>query len=65
MTIEKARELLGDEVEGLTDEEMIDFMQKFGTILDAVLDDFIKMTPEEMKKFSKKKSNTPQSHTVR
>lgn len=47
MTIQRARELLGDQVKESNDEQLLEFMQQSKVIVAAIFDDIINMTPEE------------------
>lgn len=49
MTIQRAREILGDEIAYLTDREVEIFISDWGTICDAILKDILTKTKENVK----------------
>ncbi len=55
MTIQKARELVGKEGNKLTDEQIQEYIDSANVLFDIFFDMWFKMTPEERKKFNKKK----------
>lgn len=57
MDIQKARKLLGKKDKNLTDEQVLEFIHTGEVLADVILDMWLKMTPEEKKKW---KVNNPQ-----
>jgi len=55
--IQKARKLLGKKDKNLTDEQVLEFIHTGEVLADVILDMWLKMTPEEKKKW---KVNNPQ-----
>lgn len=53
MDIQKARELIGETNTKYNDEQIIQMVDTLETLSDIIIDKFLKMTPEERKKFSK------------
>ncbi len=53
MDIQKARELIGETNTKYSDEQIIQMVDTLETLSDIIIDKFLKMTPEERKKFSK------------
>lgn len=52
MDIEKARQILGEEAIGKTDEEIQKIVDTLKIFAHIAIDTFLKMTPEERKKFT-------------
>jgi hypothetical protein len=55
MDIKKARELIGKTNTQYTDEQVQEINDTMQTLADILIDEFLKMSPEERKKFAKKK----------
>jgi hypothetical protein len=53
MDIKKARELIGETNTKYNDEQILQINDSLTTLADIIIDKFLKMTPEERKKFSK------------
>lgn len=53
MTIEKAREILGKEAEGLSDEEVLENISTAQLLADMAIDSFLNLSPKEREKFKK------------
>lgn len=53
MDIQKARELIGETNTKYTDEQILQINDSLATLADIIIDRFLKLTPEERKKYSK------------
>ena len=56
MDIKKARELIGETNTQYTDEQVQEMTDTMETLADIIIDEFLKMPPEERKKFAKEKN---------
>lgn len=56
MDIHKARELIGETNIEYTDEQIQEMTSTMETLADIIIDEFLKMSPEERKKFAKEKN---------
>ena len=54
MTIERARELLGNDEEKYSDDQIREIIINLETLADIAIETFKKLTPEERKKWLKK-----------
>lgn len=61
MDIKKARELIGKTNTQYTDEQIQEMTDTMQTLADIIIDEFLKMSPEERKKFAKKKKQNANS----
>lgn len=54
MDIQEARELIGESNSKYSDEQILKMAKLMDTIIDLIIDKFLKMTPEERKRISEK-----------
>lgn len=54
MTIQRAREILGKDATGMSDEEIISLISTGELFADMAINQFLKLTPKEREKFKRK-----------
>jgi hypothetical protein len=59
MTIKRAREIIGKDAESMTDEQLQEAMNALDAIAEMLIDNFMKLPPEEQAKWGKVKKHNP------
>ena len=57
VTLEKAKEILGDTAKDMPDEKIVDVVEHLYKFANFIIDRYLEMTPEERKGFAEKTKN--------